>query len=56
VTDLELADFSSQNVIGDLELTKTAAGFRLTLTPCYGLAGYIEAKRMSVELSTGKLP
>jgi hypothetical protein len=56
VTDLELADFSSQNVIGDLELKRTPAGFRLTLTPCYGLAGYIEAKRMSVELSAGSLP
>jgi hypothetical protein len=56
VTDLELADFSHQNVIGGLELTETPAGFRMTMTPCYGMAGYIEARRMSVELSTGKLP
>jgi hypothetical protein len=56
VTDLELADFSHQNVIGDLELKETEAGFRITMTPCYGMAGYLEAKRMSVELSPAKLP
>lgn len=56
VTDLELADFSQQNVIGDLELKETPTGLRLTLTPCYGLAGYLEAERMSVELSPGELP
>jgi immunity protein 50 of polymorphic toxin system len=55
VTDLELADFSHQNVIGGLELEETPTGTRLIMTPCYGLAGYLEAKRMSVELSPGKL-
>ena len=55
VIDLELADFSHQNVIGGLKLEKTPKGLRLTMTPCYGLAGYLEAKRMSVELSPGKL-
>lgn len=51
VTDLELADFSSQNVIYCLDIqtvtdqTNTEA-VRLTLAPCYGLAGRIDAKRI----------
>lgn len=55
VTDLELADFSQQNVIGGLELEESPKGIRLTMIPCYGLAGYFVAERMSVELSPGKL-
>lgn len=55
VADIELVDFSHQNVIGGLELTETPKGIRLTMIPCYGLAGYLEAKRMSVELRPGKL-
>ena len=53
LTDLELADFSQQNVIASLELEKTDKGIRLILSPCYGLAGYLEAERMSVEIATG---
>jgi hypothetical protein len=55
VTDLELADFSQQNAIASLNLEQTETGLRLTLWPCYGLAGYLEAERMSVELSPDKL-
>ncbi|HVA18491.1 MAG TPA: hypothetical protein VMV59_12345 [Candidatus Dormibacteraeota bacterium] len=59
VTDLELWDFSSQNVIFSLDLesvvdqTKEKA-IRLTLSPCYGLAGHIDAKRVRVKLAPGK--
>jgi Immunity protein 50 len=55
VTDLELTDFSQQNVIGCLEVEETPKGIRLTMIPCYGLAGYLEAKQISVELSPGKM-
>ncbi len=59
ITDVELADFSGQNVISSLGIeeaidqTKEKA-IRLTLGPCYGLAGRIDAKRLRVELLPGK--
>lgn len=61
VTDVELQDFSDQNVIFDLKI-ETAVDqnggsvFRLTMYPCYGLAGRIDAKSLRVELSPGKSP
>jgi len=61
ITDMELAGFSGQNVIFSLEIeevidqTKEKA-IRLTLSPCYGLAGRIDAKRLRVELVPGKSP
>ena len=51
VTDLELADFSCQNVISSLGLDKRDSVFRLTMGPCYGIAGFIDARRVSVELT-----
>jgi hypothetical protein len=53
ISDLELADFSSQNVISGLEIEKQEAGYRLELFPCYGLAGYIVAKSIRVEFKPG---
>lgn len=61
ITDVELADFSGQNVIFSLSMeevidqTKEKA-IRVTLGPCYGLAGRIDAKRVRVELVPGKSP
>lgn len=61
VTDVELQDFSHQNVIFDLNI-ETAVdqngenAFRLTMYPCYGLAGRIDAKSLRVEVSPGKSP
>src|ERR1700730_4996153 len=54
ISDLELGDFSSQNGIFGLSLEPVAAGFKLALSPCYGIAGYIEAARVSVSLKPGK--
>jgi hypothetical protein len=51
ITDLELADFSCQNVISGLALEKRDGVFRLTMGPCYGIAGFIEAKGISVDLA-----
>jgi hypothetical protein len=61
VTDIELSDFSGQNVIMYLRI-ETATdqngdkAYRLVLGPCYGLAGRIDAKSLRVELSPGKSP
>jgi hypothetical protein len=61
VTDIELQDFSGQNVIMYLRI-ETATDqngdkvYRLALGPCYGLAGKIDAKSLRVELSPGKSP
>ena len=54
ISDLKLDDFSSQNVISCLLLTRRADRLRISLGPCYGIAGYIEAKAITVSLSPGK--
>jgi hypothetical protein len=61
ITDVELADFSSQNVIFDLtiESAKSQNGdnvIRLALSPCYGLAGHIDAKSIHLRVVPGKSP
>jgi hypothetical protein len=61
IADVELADFSQQNVIASLtmEPATTQNGdnvIRLTLSPCYGLAGRIDAKSVQVRLVPGKSP
>jgi hypothetical protein len=58
VTDMELADFSCQNVIHHLSIEKAedqngSEVYRLTLGPCYGIAGRIDAVSLRVELSPG---
>jgi len=61
LTDIELEDFSSQNVINSLTV-ETATDqngdhvYRLTLSPCYGVAGRVDAKSLRVELSPGPSP
>ena len=54
VLDLELADFSGQNVIAGLSIEPGERGLRLVLQPCFGLAGYIEASAISVHLAPGR--
>ncbi len=49
-----LTGFSQQNVIFGLDIEKTGSGFRLTLDECYGLAGSIEAERLSLRITPGK--
>jgi hypothetical protein len=51
ITNLELQGFNPQNVIFGLSLSRTAHGnLRLELDPCYGLAGFIEARSMTIRL------
>jgi Immunity protein 50 len=54
VSGLSLNGFSHQNVIFGLGIEKTDSGFRLTLDECYGLAGSIEAEKISISLTPGK--
>jgi Immunity protein 50 len=54
VSALNLTGFSQQNVIFGLDIEKTGSGFRLTLDECYGLAGSIEAERLSLRITPGK--
>ncbi len=56
---LELWDFSSQNVIGSLDIEwakreDSDTVVRLRMHPCYGLAGYLEAKEIRVSVMPGK--
>jgi hypothetical protein len=51
VLDLELADFSMQNVIAGLTIAATQTGYRVTIFPCFGVAGFIEAERVSISLN-----
>ena len=48
VSDLELADFSSQNVISSLDIAAQPTGYRLSLFPCFGVSGFIEAEQIRV--------
>jgi len=52
ITDLELADFSSQNVIFGCEIEKNNDSYKLVLKPCYGLAGFLVAENISVEIDS----
>lgn len=51
--NLSLEGFSSQNVINSLNLKTIETGFLLTLAPCYGLSGSIEATSVSIRLAPG---
>jgi hypothetical protein len=59
VTDIELNDFSCQNVINSLDI-EIATGqngdsvYRVIFAPCYGVAGRVDAKSLRVELLPGK--
>jgi hypothetical protein len=53
ISDLELIQFSHQNVLGNLSIEKKSDGFKLVLWPCYGLAGKIEASNVSISLRPG---
>lgn len=50
VFDLELAGFSGQNVVGGIAVEAIDGGLRWKASPIYGLAGYVDAKSISVVL------
>ena len=51
VETLVLDGFSHQNVISELVIEQVHDGVVMTLEPCYGLSGMIEAKEMSIEFT-----
>jgi hypothetical protein len=54
LTELQVDGFSPQNVIAGLDVEHIAQGLRMTLAPCYGLAGTLEAKQITVDIVPGK--
>lgn len=54
VCGLSLSGFNQQNVIFGLGIEKTDSGFRVALDDCYGLAGSIEAEKLSLRLTPGR--
>jgi hypothetical protein len=50
VSGLTLNGFNHQNVIFGLVIEKIDSGFRLTLDESYGLAGILEATKISLRL------
>lgn len=51
--DLELAGFTSQNVIFGLDIRRSEEGLQLVLDPCYGVAGSLTAEAIRVEFEPG---
>jgi len=56
IEDLELTDFSRQNVVFELDLTCDQGVVTLEMSPCFGLAGKIVARKVTVEFSPGSAP
>jgi hypothetical protein len=54
ISDLELVQFSHQNVLSNLSVEKKNDRFALILWPCYGLAGRIEVSKISITLRPGR--
>lgn len=54
VVGLSLNGFNHQNVISGLAIERSEGGYRLALEDCYGVAGYLEAKDISIHLTLGK--
>jgi len=54
VVELELTDFNHQNAVDGLTLARQPNGnFLLTMDPCYGLFGKIEAGNLEISFEPG---
>jgi hypothetical protein len=53
IIDLDLHGFSTQNVISGLDLQEAPGGCRVCLSPCFGLAGEVQAQRIVVTFEPG---
>ena len=57
VADVSLTGFNHQNVISGLSIEKTQNGtYSISIEPCYGLSGSIEARTFRVTLEPGEPP
>jgi hypothetical protein len=53
IQDLNLVQFSDQNVISGLVLSKSGDGYSIELGCCYRLCGSLTAKSVRIELESG---
>lgn len=57
VTAMRLDDFNHQNALMGLRVIRAAdQGFRIELDPAYGLAGFVEARALTIGLEPGVPP
>jgi hypothetical protein len=55
VTEVQLSGFNHQNVLMEVLLSRTDAGaYRLELSPCFGIDGWIEAREVTISLTAGR--
>ncbi|MGI8988693.1 MAG: hypothetical protein ACR2I2_03790 [Bryobacteraceae bacterium] len=54
IDDLEVGGFSRQKIIFDLRIELRDGLLHFHLDPCYGLAGTIALRKVSIEFSPGK--
>ena len=54
ISDLDLSDFSAQNVLSSLHVERDGEVFRLRLNSSYGVGGRIDADQCSVSLEPGE--
>ena len=55
IVELEMHDFSSQNVVSDFDIERHGDAFLMTLEPCYGLSGTILASHIAVQVTPGEV-
>jgi immunity protein 50 of polymorphic toxin system len=53
ISDLELSDFSQQNVLAQLDVVRDSSGVHVRLYPSYGIGGRIDAGNVMVSLAPG---
>jgi hypothetical protein len=54
IFDLQPQEFIVQNVISGLKLQRCDDGYELSMSPCFGVSGYIKAKQVQVSFKPGK--
>ena len=47
-SDLELEDFSSQNILFDMHFEESEGRWKLLLSPSYGIGGYVVAADITI--------
>jgi hypothetical protein len=53
ISDLKLEGFNQQNVVFEISITKAKDTYRLELSDCYGIGGYLEAGTIRIRLAPG---
>ena len=56
IQSVQLNDFNHQNVISGLSMEEISEGYRLTLHPCFGAEGTIDAEHVRITLQPGSPP